>query len=305
MHGRWRRTWSATLALALAGGAAAAEGTVAPDLYLDQDGVRIHLVDRGQGEPVILLHGFTMSLESAWQTPRGGAATPSILDALAAGHRVVALDARGHGKSDKPHECDRYGAAMAGDVLRVMDALRIRRAHLVGFSMGGTTAAYLAIHHPERFRSVVLLAPKVERLEALPGGRDAGMDDIARSLDQGEGLRPLFRALTPPGAPPMSDAEVVAQDERILRGQDAAALACAARSLAELAIPERALAQLKVPVLVVVGAQDPLQAGAREVAGRVPGARLRVVEGATHPTLLGWPGLMAEVQAFLAVHRSR
>lgn len=300
MHGKWSVMLVASLVVALAEGAIAAERTDGPELYVGQDGVKVRFVDQGQGEPVILLHGFSMNLDWAWQTPGAGPGSPSILARLAAHHRVIAVDLRGHGKSDRPHDCDRYGTAMADDVLRLMDALRIRKASLVGFSMGGTIAANLAVRHPERFRRVVLLAPKVELTETLVDGRDAGMDVIAQGLEKGEGLRPLFRALTPPGAPPMSEDEIEAQNERILRGQDPAALACAARTLGQLAVPGPALDGIKLPVLVVVGSQDPLLAGAREVVKRVHGAKLRVIDGATHPTLLSSPQLLPELQPFLA-----
>lgn len=300
MHGKWSVMLVASLVVALAEGAIAAERTDGPELYVGQDGVKVRFVDQGQGEPVILLHGFSMNLDWAWQTPGAGPGSPSILTRLAAHHRVIAVDLRGHGKSDRPHDCDRYGTAMADDVLRLMDALRIRKASLVGFSMGGTIAANLAVRHPERFRRVVLLAPKVELTETLVDGRDPGMDVIAQGLEKGEGLRPLFRALTPPGAPPMSEDEIEAQNERILRGQDPAALACAARTLGQLAVPGPALDGIKLPVLVVVGSQDPLLAGAREVVKRVHGAKLRVIDGATHPALLSSPQLLPELQPFLA-----
>jgi pimeloyl-ACP methyl ester carboxylesterase len=289
----------AALLAALASAAVAAD-VAGPDQYLDADGVKIRFVDRGKGEPVVLLHGFTMSLDSAWLAPRGESSQASILESLsAAGFRVIAIDARGHGKSDKPHDCDRYGAALADDVLRVMDALGVRRAHLIGFSMGGTTAAQLVARHPDRFRGVVLLAPKVELVEALADGRDPGMDDIARSLDAGQGLTPLFRALTPPGAPPLTDEQLAAQNQRILQGQDPAALACAARGLSRLAIQGKELEALRLPTLVVVGSNDPLLAGAKEVVRRVPASKLQVVEGVTHLTLLGSPRLVPALQAFL------
>ena len=84
-----------------------------------------------------------------------------------------------------------------------------------------------------------------------------------------------------------------------------AALACAARSVAQLAVPGKAIDGLKVPALVMVGSKDPLQEGARELARRVRGAKLRVVEGATHLTLLGAPRLVPEVQGFVAAHAGR
>ena len=118
------------------------------DKFFDSDGVRIRFVDLGEGEPIILVHGFTRTLES-WN--RG-----DILRSLARDYRVVALDCRGHGSSDKPHDPQRYGAHMAKDVLRLMDHLQIPKAHVVGYSMGARLTGYLLANHPDRFITATL-----------------------------------------------------------------------------------------------------------------------------------------------------
>lgn len=275
-----------------------------PDLYLETNGVKLRFIDRGQGEPVVLLHGFALGADG-WATPWGGPGRPTILAALTKQYRVIAIDARGHGKSDKPHDCTAYGAAMADDVVRVLDALRIRKAHLVGFSMGGLTAVRLMARHPERFRSVTLLAPKPELEEDLQDGRDPGMDDVARGLEQGEGMKPIIRALTPPGTPPLSDEEVQAQNDAVMRGQDPQALACAVRSFGGLAVKGSELERVKLPVLAMVGSLDLLAPAVKDLHARVRGSRLVVVDGATHMTLLGAPRLLPELKAFLGAHPLR
>jgi pimeloyl-ACP methyl ester carboxylesterase len=295
----------AVLAAVLGGPGLAAAGAVAgPDLFLEQDGVKLRFIDRGQGEPVVLLHGFSLSADG-WSTPWGGPDRPKILATLAERFRVIAIDARGHGRSDKPHDCAAYGAAMADDVVRVLDALRIPRAHLVGFSMGGLTAVQLVARHPERFRSVVLLAPKPELEEALVDGRDPSMDDIAAGLERGEGLAGLIHALTPPGVPPPSDAEVRAQSDAIMQGQDAQALACAARSFGGLAVKGSELDRVKAPVLMMVGSIDPLAPAVKALHAHVRSSRLVVVEGAAHITLLSAPRLLPELTGFLWAHPIR
>lgn len=113
------------------------------------NGVKIHYEDTGRGEPVILVHGLYSSAKMNWDFP-------GITAALAKQCRVIALDNRGHGQSDKPKAEDQYGVQMAEDVIRLMDHLQIRQARLVGYSMGGMIAMKAVTLHPERFTSVVL-----------------------------------------------------------------------------------------------------------------------------------------------------
>ena len=117
--------------------------------YVDSGGVKIRYVMRGQGEPVILLHGFIFSAKSNWID--GG-----VFEALSQDYRVVALDLRGHGESGKPHDARSYGLEMINDVLRLMDHLKIERAHLIGYSLGGILALKLIEVAPERLLSLVL-----------------------------------------------------------------------------------------------------------------------------------------------------
>src|SRR5262245_37861612 len=113
-----------------------------PDAFLDSRGCRIRYVERGAGEGVVLLHGYGDDIESAW-------IETGILEDLSRDRRVVAFDLRGHGRSAKPHEPEKYGREMALDAVRLMDKLRIRRAHVVGHSVGAVvTAILLATESP-------------------------------------------------------------------------------------------------------------------------------------------------------------
>src|SRR5215510_13471956 len=111
--------------------------------FAEFDGVMIHYVDRGKGEPMVLLHGGTSSLES-WV--RAGVVTNLEKD-----FRVIAFDARGSGRSSKPHDPKQYGRQQALDVPRLLDALKLDRAHIVGFSLGASTVAQLLTLAPGRF----------------------------------------------------------------------------------------------------------------------------------------------------------
>ena len=103
-------------------------------MFFDSDGVRIHYADRGRGEPVVLIHGFTGSYARHWESP-------DVIAALTqAGYRVIAMDCRGHGQSGKPTGASDYGLELVRDAVRLLDYLIIERAHVVGYSMGGVSS---------------------------------------------------------------------------------------------------------------------------------------------------------------------
>ena len=119
--------------------------------YFKSQGVRIAYDDVGKGAPIVLLHGFSASRRLNWKLP-------GWYDTLnAAGYRVIAFDARGHGQSDKPSDVESYRPeGIAGDAIRLMDHLGIRKASLLGYSMGGRNAAWLLANYPNRFDAVVI-----------------------------------------------------------------------------------------------------------------------------------------------------
>jgi pimeloyl-ACP methyl ester carboxylesterase len=118
---------------------------------LEVDGVRLHYEHSGDGEPIVLLHGFTSSYVENWVE------TGWVRRLLAEGFGVVGMDARGHGRSTKLYAAAGYETSLlAADVVAVLDRLRIDRAHAVGFSMGAGIAAQLALDHPARVGAVVV-----------------------------------------------------------------------------------------------------------------------------------------------------
>src|SRR5262249_4523259 len=149
-------------------------------------------------EPVVLIHGFTGSIQGQW-------GMPGILKKLAEDYQVVALDNRGHGKSDKPHDPKQYGPEMIADVLRLMDHLNLRKAHIVGYSMGGFMTGYLVTHHPDRVITATLGGAGWRKPD---DARLTVMDDLATSLDAGKGIGPLILALTPANKPKPTDEQI-------------------------------------------------------------------------------------------------
>ena len=127
------------LVTAVAAGALAEEPT--HEYFTTSDGIKIHFMRLGQsGSPVVLVHGYTGSAEGNWF--RNG-----VAEALAKNHRVVAIDCRNHGRSDKPQP---RGPGKWEDVVELMDHLKIDRTHLHGYSMGGSITGRVLAAHPER-----------------------------------------------------------------------------------------------------------------------------------------------------------
>jgi pimeloyl-ACP methyl ester carboxylesterase len=162
------------------------------DQTFDSHGVRIHYVEEGRGEPVILIHGFTSSVERQWMNT-------GVFSALAKRYRVIAFDNRGHGKSGKPHDPKQYGREMGQDAIRLMDFLRIQRAHLVGYSMGSAIAAQLLALHPERLTTLTVGGAPGRFAWTAEDARPA--ESEAAEYESGN-LRPLALRLWPTNAHP-------------------------------------------------------------------------------------------------------
>ena len=158
---------------------------------LEVDGVRVHYEDAGDGEPIVLLHGFTSSYVENWVE------TGWVRRLLDEGFRVVGMDVRGHGRSTKLYAPAGYEtSALAGDVVALLDRLCIDRAHAVGFSMGAGIALQLAMEHPARVGAVVVAgigdkairglhdAEEISQIERglKEGAENTGTDDLARRI---------------------------------------------------------------------------------------------------------------------------
>ena len=117
--------------------------------FASNQGAKIYYEVEGQGSPIILAHGATGNI-SFW-TGYG------FVDRLKDKYSVILFDARGHGKSDKPHETERYDyRLMVGDVIAVMDSVGVTRTHYWGYSMGGFVGFGLAKHFPERLLTLII-----------------------------------------------------------------------------------------------------------------------------------------------------
>jgi pimeloyl-ACP methyl ester carboxylesterase len=246
----------------------------AQDRYFDAGGVRIRYVDQGNGPVVLLVHGFAGDIERSW-------INTGILPDLARDHRVLALDLRGHGRSDKPHEPLEY-AALADDVIRLMDHAGVPRAHAVGYSLGGIIILKLLTTHPERFERAVIGGAAYRRAR----GADADVAAEVAALEIESGVyRALIVSTAPSDEPPPGEETILRLSRNLAESNDVRAHAALMRARRVLLVSDAAIAAVRVPALAVVGSADPTLPRVEAMARRWPALRVEVVPGATHPTV--------------------
>jgi pimeloyl-ACP methyl ester carboxylesterase len=229
-----------------------------------RDGVEIAYLDEGEGEPIVLVHGFASNKEVNWVVP-GWVSTLTR-----AGRRVIALDNRGHGQSSKLYDPAAYhSSVMAEDVRGLIEHLGFERADVMGYSMGARNTAYLALAHPERTRSAVL------------GG-------LGMRLVEGVGLPDTIAdALEAPAGTPITDP--TAYLFRAFAEQtksDLRALAACLRGSRQMLSREQ-VGQIAVPLMVAVGSTDPIAGSPEGLAALIPGAKALVIPGRDHMLAVG------------------
>jgi len=239
--------------------------TPAPSGFFDSDGVKIHYETFGEGRPIVLVHGLTSDLAVNW-------VAPTWIETLSSVRRVIALDNRGHGQSDKPHDREAYaGDKMSQDVLRLMDYLGIEKADLFGYSMGAYISLDLLAHHPERFDSAIL------------GGIGEGF-----TFDAPETIQAISDAFAADDPSQISDPwgkAFRASAEVMVPENDLKALAACVFHLGE-PIDYAALASVDIPVLVVVGANDILARTPSELAAAIPNSKLVTIPDTDHTSVV-------------------
>ena len=230
----------------------------------DSDGVRIAFSDEGSGEPILLIHGFASSVKDNWLDP----SWVSFL--VGSGFRVIAMDNRGHGESDKLYDPALYGAPlMAEDARRLLDHLDVPRADVMGYSMGARITAFLALEHADRVRSAIFAGLGGNMVRPM-----AGTGPIARALEAAS----IDDVVNPTARTFRAFAEKT--------GSDLKALAACIRSSRE-PITREMVAKLACPVLVVTGSEDVIGGKAEELAQLIPGAEALSVPRRDHMRTVG------------------
>ena len=257
------------LALFLFLGTAAAQ-----DRYFDAGGVRIRYVDLGSGPAVVLVHGFTGDIERSW-------INTGVLANLSTDHRVLAFDLRGHGHSGKPHDPRAYDE-IGLDVIRLLDHTGVKRAHVVGYSLGGIIIAKLLTTHPERFTSALIGGAAYRRSRSARADREN--EAAAREVEAG-----IYRALIVSTAatdePPPGEEAVLARSREIAGSNDVRAHAALMRARRALLVSDAEIAAVRVPTLALVGGADPALLRVQAMREFWQDLHVQVVPGATHPTV--------------------
>lgn len=224
----------------------------------DSDGVRIHYEVNGpdRGKPIVLVHGFASDYRLNWVGTRW---QETLVNE---GFKVIGMDLRGHGQSDKPHDESDYAVDnMAGDVIRLLDELKIDNSAYLGYSMGGRIGLEVVLDHPDRITRAVLGG--IGTAGAIGHARQ-----IAQALRSGEPTDdPIARTFyTFASARPTNDLQALAACILGLRPENH---------------PDR-LARIRTPILVVVGDRDEIARGAPDLVELIPTARLVTIAGRDH-----------------------
>ncbi|WP_210484544.1 alpha/beta fold hydrolase [Microvirga antarctica] len=249
--------------------------------FFNSAGVNIAFIDvmpdEGHADPILLIHGFASNHAVNWVN------TQWVKTLTKAGYRVIALDNRGHGQSEKLYRPEDYDSfLMAGDAQRLLDHLDIPRADVMGYSMGARISAHMALAAPERMRSLLLGGLGVHLVEGvgLPPGIADAME--ARSLDDlTDPMQRMFRAF--------------AEQTR----SDLKALAACIRGTRQTLTRED-VASIKLPTLVSVGTTDAIAGSAHDLARLMPNAQALDIPGRDHNLAVGDRVHKQGVLAFLA-----
>ena len=255
------------------------------DFAIATDGIRIAYEALGAGAPVMLVHGFGSSRVQNWKFP-------GWYEALS-GYRVIAMDCRGHGQSDKPHDPAHYDhGLMAGDVIAVMEAAGEASAFVMGYSMGGFIALQLVTTHPERIAKLVIGGVGASYLSAAETSTDRLADPLVRERLADALLVPDKASITDPIA-------LRFREFAELPGKDRLALAACMRAMRP---PIRAdiLARVEVPVLVACGENDDLTGPPGPLAAAFPFGEAMTVPGRDHMSTVGDKAYKDAVREFLA-----
>jgi pimeloyl-ACP methyl ester carboxylesterase len=216
--------------------------------------------------------------------------------ALKTDYQLILIDARGHGASDKPHDPNAYRIEeFAGDVVALLDELRIPKSHYWGYSMGAVIGFEIARGAPARFRSLTLggHTPYGPRTDAEKHFLKLFVDNVAAALEQGMEVYIRFLEAASGPIPPVA--------RRRLLENDPLALSAMTKASHKWPGIGDILGKITLPCLIYAGEADPLCTGAREGASSIPGARFIGLPGLDHfGALFAGGTILPHVKKFLA-----
>ena len=233
--------------------------------FANNSGVQINYKINGEGSSLILQHGLTSKLDK-WDWY-------GYVEELSKNYRVISIDARGHGTSDKPYDASSYDRKiMASDIISVMDKEDIEKAHYMGYSMGGSIGFGLAEAFPQRVLSLIIggMHPyPLRNLEIEPGVK--ALDLILESLEHGMDVYVG-------GMEPAPDERELAH----LLSNDSEAIIAASLALRDRPDISGVLPTMTMPCLVYCGDKDGLYPGAEECVKHMPNVTWLSLPGLDH-----------------------
>lgn len=240
--------------------------------------VEIAYLDEGEGEPILLVHGFASTKNVNWAYPGW------VSELKRLGRRVIALDNRGHGESSKLYDSARYEIAiMASDVIALMDHLGIPRADVMGYSLGARMTALLALEQPARLRSAILGGIGIGMITGGGPGENVASALEAASLD--DVTDPVGRTFRAFADQTRSDRKALAAclrgSRRLMTGAEAAAI--------------------PVPTLIAVGTKDEIAGSAKALGDIIPGSKVLDIPDRDHMRAVGDKVYKGGVAEFLSV----
>lgn len=257
--------------------------------FFDNEGIKIYYEIEGEGPPVMMIHGFASHLEDNWKQT-------NWIKALKDNYRLILIDCRGHGKSDKPHDDSSYGQKMTDDVVKLMDHLSIEKANFIGYSMGSYMTFRLLLSEPHLFISATL------------GGFILNiMQDEKESSSRRESAMRRIEAFKTDNIDEVTDPMAKGfRQFAELRGNDLKALAAVMKGL-ELGSEtmvfspqiKETLKKINTPVMTVIGSNEMIPGDKTLIAQIVPNACHFQIQGKDHITVVRDPKFHMVVKAFL------
>lgn len=263
--------------------------------FVEANGERYHYQRYGKGEPLLLLHGFTGRVENWAQ----------LIPKLSLAYHTIAIDLLGHGQTDAPAAPHRYAMpAAAKDLITIIDALDLSPLHLYGYSMGGRLSLYLALHYPERIRSLTLESSSPGLKTAAERTARKEMDESLATQIETEGVTAFvdYWEQLPLFASQHKLPVDVRTNHRQWRLQNRPeGLANSLRGMGTGVQPSlwSHLSQIQPPVQLIVGELDQkfVQIG-QEMTGLLPRVNLNIVPAAGHAVHLEHPEVVVQILLF-------
>jgi pimeloyl-ACP methyl ester carboxylesterase len=259
--------------------------------YISNEGVKIHYEVEGEpGTPwLVMQHGSSGNLEN-WRAF-------GYVEALKKDYHLILIDARGHGLSDRPHNPEAYSQeTFAGDYATILDELRIKKAHYIGYSMGGRIGfRVIARYLFDRFHSLILGGASPYPITSEDEKKELGARLTALRVAIDRGVDAYLTALEVKSGPLSSRAK-----ERII-ASDPVAIYTLTKTTYEWPGAEDVLPKINIPCLIYASDLDPRYPGAKEGASHIPGAEFISFHNIEHLDILRRSDLVLPfIKKFLA-----